>query len=165
MMTVLIPLAPGTEPHPDTLTSIARQSVPCEVVTRSLPYRVRASQRMLRKRTNECDNRNALMPEASRPYAMYVDSDVVLAGPNDVCDCIVFLDNHRDLDAVALDTKHQDIRKAELRRHVCVACLMIRTEAWAGFQWTATVDQCSCMCVNEWMRVRYLDDRKLREAS
>jgi len=164
MMTVLIPLAPGTEPHPDTLASIERQSVPCEVVTRSLPYRVRASQRMLRKRTNEVDNRNALMSEASRPYAAMLNHDVVLTSNHDIADCVEFLREHQEWDVVALNTKrNQDIAKAEKRGHVINACIVFRTDAMAGFVWEVNERHCSCWSINE-KQIRYLDGRKLYEA-
>jgi len=164
MISILIPLAPGTKPHPDTLASITRQSVPCEVVTRSLPYRVRASQRMLRKRTNEVDNRNALMPEASRPYAAMMNHDVVLTSDHDLMDCVEFLRAHTEWDAVALNSKRgQDIAKAEKRGHVVNACIVFRTESMTGFVWKVDEKHCSCWKLNE-KKIRYLDDRQLREA-
>jgi len=135
------------------------------VVTRSLPYRVRASQRILRKRTNEVDNRNALMSEASRPYAAMLNHDVVLAGEYDLRDCIDFLEAHPEWDVVALNTKrNHDIKKAMEGKHVINACIVFRTAAMTGFVWEVNLDQCTCLALNTEKRIRYLDNRRLYEA-
>jgi hypothetical protein len=162
-VTVLIPLAPGTVPHHDTLASIDRQSVPCSVISHSTPW-IETGERLADKRANEIANRNWLLEYASVPYALYLDNGVVFSGPRDVADCAACLDAHPELDAVALDTKHQDIHKAETDHHVCVACLMIRTVRWKGYRWTASLTRCGCRNVNETFTVRYVDNRRLSEA-
>lgn len=161
-MNILIPLAPGQQPHPETLRSISAQTIDCSVLTHTSPL-LKTGDRLLDKRINECANRNSLMLKASKPHALFLNHNVVLSSPRDVADCIDYLDMHPEKAAVAMDTKGQDLQKAELRGHVCCAAIMIRSDIWEGFQWDATTNRCSCMCVNERFRVRYLDDRKLRE--
>jgi hypothetical protein len=118
----------------------------------------------MRKRINEVDNRNALMLEASRPYAAMLNHDVVLVNAYDLRDCMDFLDAHPEWDVVALNTKRgQNIAKAEKRGHVVDACIVFRTSAMAGFLWEVDENHCSCWKINE-KRIRYIDNRQLREA-
>lgn len=164
MITVLIPLAPGTESPMRVLAAIDAQTIPCEVVTRSLPYTVRASQRLLRKRQNLCENRNALMPEAVGDYAVMMNHDVVLSSNHDIADCVEFLRAHPEWDAVALNSKpRHDIAKAEKRKHVVDACFVFRIVAFVGFRWEIDEARCSCWKLNE-KQIRYLDKRQLIEA-
>lgn len=162
MMTILIPLGPGMEPHPKTLASIEEQTIPCEVLKHTSPM-VETGERLRDKRSNEMVNRNALLPKASTPYAAYVDSDVVFSSPHDIEDCCKFLDAHPDIDAVALDTKGQDVRRQEKYNHVVVACMVIRTAVWAGYTWVAFWSQCGCIDANKKFRICYLDNRQLKE--
>jgi hypothetical protein len=75
-----------------------------------------------------------------------------------------FLDAHPEWDVVALNTKRgQNIAKAEKRGHVVDACIVFRTSAMAGFLWEVDENHCSCWKINE-KRIRYIDNRQLREA-
>lgn len=164
-MKILIPLAPGTEPPMRVLAAIDAQTIPCDVVTKSLPYTVRETQRLMRRRQNECDNRNALMERvAGNDYAAMMNHDVVMSSNHDFADCVEYLRNNPEWDAVALNTKQgQDIAKAEKRGHVVGACFVFRVAAFAGFKWQVDEAYCSCWKLNE-KKIRYLDNRQLREA-
>lgn len=160
MIFILIPLAPGTDPHQDTLAAIASQSVPCKVVTRCEPF-IRTRDRLGDMRRHLCANRNALIKDASCPYTVYLNHDVVFSSSHDVADMMQFLDANNDYDAVALDTKGIDIAKYERNRHVVEACVMIRATSLVGYTWTADAHHCPCINFNAMFRVRYLDDRRL----
>ncbi len=161
MIDVLVPLAEGQHLPDVVRDAIFLQTVPCRIVCHTSPVK-QTGERLLDARVNECHNRNALLLSASEPYALYLNRKVML-GPTDVSDCIDFLDANHDVDAVALNTKNQDIGHAEKIKHVCCAALAIRTERWKGYQWTATVNECSCLDVNRKFSVRYLDNRQLKE--
>ena len=161
MINVLIPLAEGQTVPQQVIDAIHLQTVCCYWTAHSSVVK-QTEERLLDARANECHNRNTLLLAASEPYALYLNRKVVL-GPTDVADMVEFLDAHPEWDAVALNSKPVDIEVQTAQKHVCCACLLIRTARWKGYQWTATVNECSCLDVNRKFSVRYLDNRQLKE--
>lgn len=162
IVNVLIPLANGMLVPQQVQDAIMLQTTCCKIVEHSSPLVV-TGERLLDKRLNECHNRNMLMSSASIPYALFLNHDVVL-GPTDVQDCAEFLDEHMELDAVAINTKRGiNIKAQEEDKHVVNACLMIRTSQWGGYQWVATVNRCACRNANEKFSMQYIDTRQREE--
>lgn len=166
MITVLIPIAPHETIGQHTIRSIAEQDCDAKWIALTTPIDTKDREPLRAKRRNEITNRNLLLQLASEPYACYCDSDVMFATPHDISDCCKFLEDNQDYDAVALNTKQGiDIAHAERIRHVCCACMVIRTARWRGYQWRSDADACGCIDVNRTFRIRYLDARQLVEKS
>ena len=161
MIDILVPLAEGQSLPELVRDAIFSQTVPCRIVPHMSPVK-HTGERLLDARLNECHNRNTLLISASKPYAMYLNRKVIL-GPTNVADCVEFLEANIEWDGVALNTKLVDIHAQERDRHVCCAALMIRTEKWVGYNWTASINRCSCRDANEHFKMRYIDNRQLKE--
>lgn len=161
-ITILIPAADGHALRSETVRSIAMQSIPCDVVVIS-----RSQVDACHYRREEAINRNLLRRFSSSPYAVMMDTRKAFTSDHDVADMVAFLDAYPEWDAVALDTKGINIRKAEAAGHVDIGCMCVRTEKLQGFEWRIDRDQHECCCkdVNEKLKIRYLDDRKLIEFS
>jgi hypothetical protein len=111
----------------------------------------------------QVDNMNLLKRFASDPYTIFMDDDVVLSGPTDLFDMECFLDENPEYDAVAYDTKYTNIENSTKLKHVICAIFMIRKSTLDNYTFASKDGQCQCMDVNEKLKIRYLDDRRLTE--
>jgi hypothetical protein len=151
---ILIPQKDGHGLHKTVLHGLSIQDVDFKVISISRP----SDRHPPIIGGSEAECRNLLKEYASDPYTFYMDSDVECTSSHDLSDCITFLDSHTEWDAVVLDTKTR-IQKP----NVIIAFMCIRKTVLDTYTFMATNRECCCRDVDKKLRVRYLDDRFLRE--
>lgn len=160
-MNILMPLADGEYIDRRTLSSIVDQISVCKLVPITRPKNKRS------RRISEAECRNELIKYASYPYTFYLDSDAYFTSPNDVSDCIKFLDNNQHFDAVALDTKCLGSIKKQEKRFVVIAAMCVRTSILKSITFRPTIEnnkeRCLCVAFNKDTKIIYLDNRRLGE--
>ena len=119
-MNILMPLGINSIISKDVLDGIRMQTVKSILCVASDP------DTKLNKRCNEARNRNALREMASSPYTLYLDSDIVFTRPGDIEAMAYFLSTNNEWDAVAIDFHNVNTHLCESRKHVIIACMLIR---------------------------------------
>lgn len=162
VVTVLMPLADGQKISQQVLTGLSGQTVQCDLVPITRP---RHNNRMV----SILATRNELTNYADGEYCLMMDSDVVICGETDVDDLRYFLEGNPEIDAVALNVKHADIKHEHEIGHVNVACMMIKTRVLQRISFKVLSDGmmpgCECRALSKEIKARYIDDRPVEEIS
>ena len=152
-MLVLIPCAEGRSFHPNLLSSIRRQTVPCEIVV------------MVRgdgTRRGEVECRRLCQRYAYGDIVVMMDSDRPLTGPNDIHDMLHCLIDS-ELDAVALNSKPKDTRKRKADNHVEICCAMYLADALRSINFETINGECLCGCVNNQISIDYIENEEAKQ--
>jgi hypothetical protein len=160
MIHILTPLAPNKKVSEIAEKMLLSQTVQCRRFTHCQPGN------FSHRRLHESFNRNVLKNYATNPYTVWMDHDVVLSDPEQLERCIKYLKDHDDLGGVAIDTKGINTKRAEMKGHVVVACVVMR--GWIARTleyrpWTASGEDsdlaCNCHAINNDMKYARTDIR------
>jgi len=170
MVDILTPKADHEVLHPEVLYGILRQKdVEYKWFVLSRPKPILSIDGVMRTYTDSSsENKNSLREFITSDYVLWLDSDVVLTSDYDLHDLKDALDKNPEIDGFALDTKNIDVvERIEKGRHLVCACLIVRAKAAKETQWCArdmnNNPRCDCISYNNALKLKYLDNRKLRE--
>lgn len=169
MITIFTPKADHEALHPEVLGGLLLQKDvkwSWVVLSRPKPEKPIGDGKTVEDAVS--DNKNLLRTFSNNEYILWLDSDVVLTSDHDLFDLRKALDEHPEIDGFALDTKDVNVvQRIERKGHVVCACVMVRKITALNTIWNARQHDgspgCACLGYNKALKLRYLDNRKLKE--
>lgn len=165
-MRILIPIAIGQNINLKVFDGLRNQTEKCKLIICSSVGVINSERNYSKERIDgESKSRRLCQQEAKKltdKYVLLLDSDIVLIDENAIKDLIKFLDNHEEVNAIALYFGKFPKITTKLN-HIVIRCVLIRREIFVNMDLTFQhYDGCFCNVIKRGCndKIEYLDFKK-----